>query len=475
MRRDSAGTRAPNVIFVLIDDLGWMDLGCYGSSFYDTPAIDGLASQGMLFDNAYAAAPVCSPTRASILTVKYPATVGLTQYIGGHAVGRLADVPYFYELPMNEYSLARALRDGGYRTWHVGKWHLGGRRAWPDRHGFDVNIAGCEWGHPRSYFSPYQCPTLDDGPPGEYLTDRLTDEAIRLIQTAGTDPFFLNLWHYAVHVPIRAPQQLIERYRAKAESLGLDRVDPFIDGGPMPMWHQRYQRIQRRTVQSDAAYAAMVHNLDWNVGRLMEALDESGKSDNTIVILTSDNGGLATAEGSPTCNLPLSEGKGWLADGGVRVPLLVRWPATIPAGSRVSEPVTSTDFYPTLLDAANLPIAHQYIEGASFLPLLRGESFNRGPIFWHYPHYANQGGTPGAAIRDGDYKLIRFFEDDHHELYNLVTDISERQDLSRERPEEVKRLGGMLDQWLKDVGARIPAPNHARPYDDLPGSEMAKF
>lgn len=462
--------RRPNVVFILVDDLGWTDLGCYGSTFYRTPALDHLAAEGVQFTDAYAAAPVCSPTRASILTGKYPASVGITQYIGGHAVGRLADVPYFYELPMNEYSLARALRDGGYRTWHVGKWHLGGRRAWPDRHGFDVNVAGCEWGSPRSYFSPYDCPTLDEGPPGEYLTDRLTDESIRLIEDAGPEPFFLNLWHYAVHIPIQAPQDLIVEYQRKAKRLGLDRVDPYIEGEPMPIWHRRHQRVWRRTIQSDPAYAAMVTNLDWNIGRVIEALDRCGKAEDTIVIVTSDNGGLATAEGSPTCNAPLSEGKGWMADGGLRVPLIIRWPSTIPGGSRVSEPVTSTDFYPTLLEAAGFPVhPGQSVEGASFLPLVRGESFHRGPIFWHYPHYGNQGGTPGAAVRDGDSKLIRYFEDDHLELYHLATDIGERHDLASERRDEVARLGGLLDRWLQKVGARIPAANPAQPYDDLPG------
>lgn len=462
----------PNILLILVDDLGWADLGCYGSSFYDTPALDRLAAQGMRFTDAYAAAPVCSPTRASILTGKYPATVGVTQYIGGHAVGRLADVPYFHELPINEYSLARALRDSRYQTWHVGKWHLGARRTWPDRHGFEVNVGGCDWGHPVSYFSPYQCPTLTDGPAGEYLTDRLTAEAVHLIESSDDGrPFFLNLWHYAVHTPIDAPAPLIEEYRDKAHRLGLDQTDPIIEGEPLPTWHLRHHRVRRRTMQSDPAYAAMIANLDSNIGRVLDALERTGKAEDTIVIFTSDNGGLATAEGSPTCNAPLTEGKGWMADGGVRVPLLIRWPNAIAAGTTTSSPVTSTDLYPTLIDAAGLPARpEQHVDGVNLRALLDGNAeFDRGPIFWHYPHYSNQGGTPGAAVRDGDYKLIRYFEDDRIELYNLREDIGEEHDLAIEQPDQAKRLRLQLDAWLDRIGALIPPPNLGAPYDELPG------
>jgi len=312
-------TKRPNMIFILLDDLGWRDLGCYGSPFYETPNLDRLAAEGMSFTNAYAAAPVCSPTRASILTGKYPATVGVTQYIGGHAVGKLCDVPYFHVLPMQEISLARALKEhGGYQTWHVGKWHLGERETRPEQHGFDVNLGGCGWGSPKhGYFSPYHCPALTDGPPGEYLTDRLTDEAMKLIASSGDassasggeKPFFLNLWHYAVHTPIQAPEALVEKYRRKAAALGLDKINAIEEGDFFPCEHKRTERIQRRRIQSDPAYAAMVENLDWNIGRLLQALEESGKAQETIVIFTSDNGGLATAEGSPTCNAPLAGGR----------------------------------------------------------------------------------------------------------------------------------------------------------------------
>jgi arylsulfatase A-like enzyme len=459
----------PNIVFILIDDMGWRDLTCYGSTFYETPVLDNLAREGALFTDAYAAAPVCSPTRASIMTGKYPARVGVTQYIGGHGVGRLLDVPYFAGLPTHEYSLARALRDGGYQTWHVGKWHLGTRRTWPDQHGFDVNVGGCEWGHSKRYFSPYGCPTLSDGPDGEYLTDRLTDEAIALVEHADDRPFFLNLWHYAVHIPIQSPPELVEKYRRKAAKQGLHHVSAFEVGEPTPVWHNRAAPVIRRTVQSDPAYAAMIENLDTNVGRLLDALDRCGKADNTIVISTSDNGGLATAEGSPTSNLPLRNGKGWMEEGGVREPLIIRWPGRIQPGVTMSEPVTSPDFYPTLLALAGLPARpEQTVDGVDFSPLLRGESFRRGPVNWHYPHYSNQGGTPSAGVRDGDWKLIHYFEDDFDELFCVAADPGETRDRSADEPTLTQRLRDTLFEWLGQVDARIPSVNpHPDPYADL--------
>lgn len=459
----------PDIVFILADDLGWRDLGCYGSTFYETPVLDRLATQGALFTDAYAAAPVCSPTRASILTGKYPATVGITQYLGEHAVGRLCDVPYFRNLPLSELSLARVLREGGYQTWHVGKWHLGEQRTYPERHGFDVSI-GCGGGMPpQGFFAPYGLPTLE-GPDGEYLTDRLTDEAIRLVEDADPRPFFLNLWHYAVHTPIQAPEHLVAKYRRKATELGLDSLDVFEEGDYLPVWHKRHTRISRRRLQSDPVYAAMVENLDWNVGRLLEALERTGRARDTIVIFTSDNGGLSTAEGSPTCNAPLAEGKGWMYEGGVREPLLVRWPGVVDPGVRIDEPTTSPDLYPTLLEAAGLPAKPaQHVDGTSIVPALRGERFERGPVYWHYPHYSNQGGVPAAVVRDGDWKLIRFFDGDRLELYNLRDDISETTDLSVSQPKVLARLRHLLDGWSEAVGALTPKPNPNPPFDDVPG------
>lgn len=458
---------APNIVLMLIDDMGWRDLSCYGSPFYETPNLDRLAAAGMHFTDAYASCPVCSPTRASLLSGKYPARVGVTQYIGGHAVGKLCDVPYHHALPMNEISLATALRHGGYQTWHVGKWHLGDRSTWPDRHGFDANVAGCGWGHPSNgYFSPWRIPTLTDGPDGAYLTDRLTDEALRLIRERDpARPFFLNLWHYAVHTPIQAPEPLVEKYRAKARALGLDTQNPFVEGDYFPAQHIRHYRIRRRIIQSDPVYAAMMENLDTNIGRVLAALDEAGIARDTLVMFTSDNGGLSTAEGSPTCNLPLAEGKGWMYEGGTRVCQIVRWPGVVPPQSVCHTPTTSPDWYPTLLEAAGLPLMpQQHVDGVTLMPLLTGGDAQAGrlardAIYWHYPHYSNQGDTPACSVRQGDYKLIEYFEDWHVELYNLRRDRAEKHNLAAAEPARADELRRRLHAWRDEVEALIPKPN----------------
>ena len=452
----------PNIIFVLIDDMGWKDLNCYGSEFYETPNLDRLASEGMMFTDAYATCPVCSPTRASVLTGKYPANVGVTDWIGSHARGKLIDAPYIDHLPLEEKSLATALKDGGYTTWHVGKWHLGQKEYYPEKQGFDVNIAGCHWGHPKEgYFSPYNIENLENGPEGEYLTDRITDEAIKLIEENENKPFFLNLWHYTVHTPIQAKKEDIEKFENKAKEMGLDKIEAFEEGEYFPCDHKKHLRVKRRLVQSDPGYAAMVYNLDYNMGRIMDTLEEKGIADNTIIIFTSDNGGLATAEGSPTCNAPLSEGKGWMYEGGVREPLIVKWPGVVSKGSVCTEPVTSTDFYPTILEMADLPlIPEQHVDGVSILPLIKGEQkFEREAIYWHYPHYGNQGGSPGCSIRMGDYKLLEFFEDEHIELYNLREDIEEEKDLSKKMPQLASEMKKKLINWRKSVEAKIPEIN----------------
>jgi arylsulfatase A-like enzyme len=452
----------PNFLFILIDDLGWRDLSCYGSDFYETPNLDRLASLGMSFTDAYASCPVCSPTRASILTGKYPARLGITNWIGGHERGKLISAPYVDHLPLSERTVARTLREAGYRTYHVGKWHLGAEPYWPEHHGFEANVGGCDWGAPaHGYFSPYHLPTLDDGPDGEYLTDRLTDEAIRLIESTDTDPFFMYLSYYAVHIPIQAPIDLIDKYVDKANVLGLDREPAFQVGEPFPCEHKSHLRIIRRLLQSDPAYAGMVERLDSNIGRILRALEDAGKAIDTVVFFTSDNGGLATSEGSPTCNSPLSEGKGWMYEGGTREPLIVRWPGVVAPGASCSVPVTSTDFYPTILDMAGLELLpEQHCDGASLVPVLKASGdVDREAIFWHYPHYGNQGGTPGSSIRAGDFKLIEFFEGGRTELYNLREDIGEEQDLAKDMPQLAAHLARMLADWRERLEARIPAPN----------------
>jgi len=452
----------PNLVFILMDDLGWKDIGCYGSDFYETPNLDRLARQGVRFTNAYAACPVCSPTRASIMSGKYPANVGVTNFIGGHTRGRLIDAPYVRQLPLEEVSLAAALREGGYATWHVGKWHLGERDYYPDRHGFEVNIGGCGWGMPNNgYFSPWGISTLADGPEGEYLPDRLMDEAIRLIKENDGRPFFLNLWDYCVHIPIQAKPEKIARYEAKARVLGLDLLPAFEQGELFPCEHKKDQHVMRRLLQSDPVYAAMIESVDENIGRLLQALEETGQADNTVIFFTSDNGGLATAEGSPTCNAPLAEGKGWMYEGGTREPLLVHWPGVTRPGGICEAPVTSPDFYPTMLEIAGLPLRpEQHQDGVSLAPLLRGEGApEREAIYWHYPHYGNQGGTPGSSLRSGDWKLIEFYEDGRLELYNLREDVSEERNRADELPELTARLQRLLAAWRESVEAKMPQPN----------------
>lgn len=453
--------RRPNIILILMDDLGWKDLSCYGSSFYETPNLDRLAARSVRFTDAYAACPVCSPTRASIMSGKYPARVGVTNFIGGHTQGRLVDAPYVRQLPLAEASLATALREGGYATWHVGKWHLGGREYWPDRHGFEVNVGGCDWGMPnQGYFSPWGLPTLPDGPAGEYLPDRLMDEAIGLIERSDGRPFFLNYWDYCVHIPIQAKPDKVAKYEAKARALGLDALPTFAEGEPFPCEHKKDQRVVRRLLQSDAAYAAMIESVDENIGRLLQALEATGQADDTIIIFTSDNGGLATAEGSPTCNAPLAEGKGWMYEGGTREPLFVHWPGVAAPGV-CATPVTSPDLYPTILEMAGLPLRpEQHVDGVSLAPLLRGEGApEREALYWHYPHYGNQGGTPGASLRAGDWKLIEFYEDGRLELYNLREDVSEERNRAADLPALAARLQALLAAWRESVAAQMPAPN----------------
>jgi arylsulfatase A-like enzyme len=497
----------PNIIFILIDDMGWRDLVCTGSDFYETPNIDRLAREGMQFTNAYAACPVCSPTRASIMSGKYPARVGVTDWIHqtwpadadtGHARGKLLDAPYIDHLPETEYSLARSLHDGGYQTWHIGKWHLGKAPWYPETHGFDVNIGGCERGgpHKNGYFAPWpDHPKLHsaDCPDGTYLTDYLTDKTLELLQTRDADkPFFLNLWYYQVHTPLQAKKEKIQKYEEKAKRLGLTEKPVHEEGDYYPCEHKKDKRIQRRLFQSHPIYAAMIESLDENIGRVLDWLDSTddpaqpGKkmSETTLVIFTSDNGGLATAEGSPTCNLPLAEGKGWRYEGGVRVPLLARWAGHIQSASMCEEIVTSTDFYPTFLEAAGLPLKpEQHCDGVSALPLLQGEGgIDREAVYWHYPHYGNQGGVPGAAVRKGKWKLIYNFEpvkdasilpgsiinNCHVELYNLETDEEEHNEISAEHPEVSKELLMLIQKWQEDVEAKIPAPNT----DFVPWSAM---
>jgi len=455
---DESGSKKTNFVFILIDDMGWTDAACFGSKFYETPNIDKLASQGMKFTNAYAACPVCSPTRASILAGKYPARMNLTDWIPGRQskgprpCEKLIGPSFNQQMALKELTLAEALKEAGYTTCFVGKWHLGDEMYYPEYQGFDINIAGISYGWPiGGYFTPYKNPKLEDGPEGEYLTDRLTDEALKFLDDNGNKPFLLYLSHYAVHTPLESKKNLTEKYEAKAAELPAPQSPRFLPEGDK----------KARQVQDHPVYAGMLQSTDESVGRIMKKLEELGIADNTVVIFMSDNGGLSTAEGSPTSNVPLRAGKGWLYEGGIREPMIIKWPGAVKPGSVCNEPVISNDFYPTILEIAGLPKRpNQHVDGLSLVPILKQKAkLDRKAIYWHYPHYSNQGGRPCSAVRAGKYKLIEFYEGSHLELYNLEEDISEKQNLASQMPEKTAELRTMLHNWLKSVGAYMPEPN----------------
>ncbi|MCA9081630.1 MAG: sulfatase [Planctomycetaceae bacterium] len=445
-----------NVVLFVADDLGWMDLGCQGSSFYETPNLDRLAAQGMRFTNAYAACPVCSPTRASLQTGRWPQRTGITDYIGAAQPDKwkrdttLLPAPYSTELAHNETTLAEALRANGYATMFAGKWHLGGEAYWPEHQGFDINRGGIDRGGPyggKKYFSPYGNPRLEDGTPGEHIADRLADECGKFIEAHQDEPFFVNYCFYDVHTPLMAKPELVAKYQAKRTTDVAKSQGQWPKEGVRPV----------RQVQDHAVYAGMVETMDGAVGTVLAKLDELKLADRTLVLFTSDNGGLSTSEGWPTSNLPLRGGKGWLYEGGIRVPCIVRWPGVTKAGSESDRVVVSPDLFATVLDAAGLPASASAQDSVSLVPTLKGESQPPRPAsFWHYPHYGNQGGFPGAAVRDGNWKLIERYEDDSLELYDLSADISEQKNLVEQQPEIVARLKRQLDAWRTDVGAKFP-------------------
>ncbi len=461
-----------NIIFILVDDLGWADLGCYGSTFHETPNLDQLAAESMRFTSAYAACPVCSPTRASIMTGKYPARTGVTDWIPGRQsynsglpCDMLLSRAFDLELKLEELTLAEAMKQAGYRTFFAGKWHLGEDSIyWPENQGFEINKGGWSVGSPRGgYFSPYINPRLECGPEGECLTDRLTDESIRFMEEHVSEPFFLYLSFYTVHNPQQGKPELIEKYRKKIDSLGLDPEAMETLEREWIKYAAPSGRFVERVQQGHPVYASMIETLDTNVGRLMKKLEELELDMNTIVFFMSDNGGLSTSEGSPTSNLPLRAGKGWMYEGGIREPMFIKWPGSGSEGSLSDVPVSSTDFYPTILEMAGIElIPDQHRDGVSLVPILtRKGKLNERPLYWHYPHYSNQGGKPGAAIRLGEYKLIEFFDPGLVELYNLAEDIGETRNLAEEMPEKAEELLQLLHSWQKEVGARGMDPNLA--------------
>lgn len=433
----------PNIVVIMVDDMGWADLSCYGNEIVDTPALDRFAKQGMFFTDAYSASPVCSPTRAAMMTGMSPARVQLTNHAGGHVPGfapegkTVAEAYMVYNLKLSYTTIAERLLDAGYTTAHIGKWHLSSTKhsrdksikseqLYPEHQGFEVNIGGNSSGGPPSFFSPYKNPRLADGPEGEYLPARLADEAIAYIQEQRDQPFFINWWPYSVHWPMQAPEELIEKYRKRMPDAPENLV----------------------------IYQAMIEGFDREMGRFFEALEASGLDEDTIVIFTSDNGSLYS-------NAPLRSVKGHLYEGGIRVPMMVRWPGVIEAGAVNKTPVISTDVVPTIMEVAGLdPISDHPIDGESLVPIFKQtESLERDAIYFHYPNYAfHHKNRLGSAIRQGDDKLIKWYDDGSVELYNLAEDLSEANDLAKQKPDLAKYLRLKLEARLEQEGAQYPTP-----------------
>jgi len=444
--------RPPNVIVILLDDWGTTDLGCYGSKLYETPNIDRLASEGVRFTTGYSACTVCSPTRAALMTGKYPARLHLTDWIAGHgrphAKLKIPDWTKF--MKHEEVTLAEQFKAAGYATASIGKWHLtpaldkGDEAYYPETHGFDVNVGGYHRGQPPSYFSPYKIPTLKEGPDGEFLTDREATEAAKFIETNRAKPFFIYLPHYAVHTPIQSKKDVAAKYAAKLEK--------------SPSLAQR-----------NASYAALVESVDDALGTIRKALEKNGLTENTVIVITGDNGGLLPI----TDNAPLRAGKGSAYEGGVRVPFIVAWPGKV-APKVVSEvPAVTIDIYPTVLELAGIRPMQSLVDGISLAPLLtKGSKPERDTVFWHYPHYHPGGATPYSAVRSGDLRLVHFYEDGRDELYDLANDIGETKDLAAAQPALAKTLRSRLDAWLKSVDAQLPTKNPA--YDPSADANQGK-
>ena len=451
--------RAPNILLITVDDLGWADLGCYGADLHETPNIDAFAETGIRFTNAYAAAAICTPTRAALLTGKSPARLNMTIWreaaINNQFTRKLIPPDVSANLPLEEVTLSEELKAEGYVTAHLGKWHVGDGEHFPETQGFDINVGATVWGAPPTFFYPYRgeiynsmrfVPGLErdaDGGynfdrEGEYLTDRLTDEALSIMERFKEKPFFINLSYYTVHTPIEGKTELVDYYQKKLAS---------------GMSHQ------------NAIYAAMVHSLDDNIGKLMHSLDDLNIADHTIVIFTSDNGGFINEWDGQivTNNAPLRSGKGALYEGGIRVPTIIRWPGITTPGAKSDLPITTQDFYPTILEKANLkgdPRQVAAFDGISLMPIIKNlqADLKQRALYWHYPHYYHTT-NPVSAIRQGDWKLLEFFEDNHLELYNLKEDVGEKNNLEKANPEKAKELLELLSEWRQEVDAPMPRVN----------------
>ena len=440
----------PNVVVFLVDDLGYMDIGANNPDcFYDTPHIDKLAATGMRFTDGYAANPVCSPTRYSLMTGKYPTRVKATNFFSGKRSGKFNPAPLHNKMDLDETSLAEILKKQGYQTFFAGKWHLGpSKEWWPKAQGFDINMGGWSKGGPytgKKYFSPFKNPELHpDSPEGEHLPNRLADETANFIRQNKENPFLAYLSFYSVHTPLQGRKDLVEKYKKRAAEISGEEFAPL---------HDRKVRI----LQKHAVYAAMVEAMDEAVGKVLTALDKAGISDDTMIFFTSDNGGLSTSEGSPTSNLPFRGGKGWVYEGGIREPWIIRYPGVTKPGSVSSEIICSIDLLPTVASSVGYKFTHQ-VDGIDITPALKGKRLNREALYWHYPHYSNQGGIPGGAIRVGNYKLFENYENGKVSLYNLKEDIGESNDLSSNEPKRVKDMRDRLHAWYKEVDAKFLQP-----------------
>lgn len=493
--------KKPNVVFFLVDDLGWTDVGCYGSKFYETPNIDRLAKEGVRFTNAYAACHVCSPTRASILTGKYPATLHLTDWLPGREdfpFQKLKNAVINQNLPPEEVTIAETLKELGYETALFGKWHLGSKTD-PTEHGFDLHTpysVNANLGR-RGYLNAAEIPGFEGSKEGDYVTDRLTDQAVDYIEKNKDKLFFAYVSHFAVHDPIQGRKDLVEKYRKKLQNHPPPEGPDFIlEGNPdnpnnptrenldelikLPEYANTYKSypndlVKIKQKQNNIEFAAMVESVDESLGRILDKIKELGIEDNTIVFFFSDNGGMAAMNGTPqrekkfdeldgavsTSNLPLRGAKGWLYEGGIREPLIVKWPGKGKKGIECNEPVISIDFFSTILEMiGESDKVGKDVEGKSFVPLVKGKKMERGPIYWHFPHYSNHGmQSPGGGIRDGDYKLLEYFENNTVQLFNLKEDLGEQNDISASNPEKVNELRTKLHQWRAKINAQMMEPN----------------
>lgn len=445
-----------NIVFILADDLGWKDLSVEGSDFYESPHIDRIANEGMRFTQGYATCQVCSPSRASLMTGKYPARLDITNWIGAREKEdwkrntKLLPPAYTWSLPKEDTTLAEAFKRAGYTTFFAGKWHLGGEGSFPEDHGFDINIGGHHRGSPPGgYFSPYENPKMEDGEIGEYLPSRLGEETARFIESHKDQPFLAYLSFYNVHGPIQTTKALWEKYREKVTNRPIAKSRFLID-----------RTTPVRQVQDNPLYAGMVEAMDDAVGMVLNTLDRLGLEDDTIIVFTSDNGGVSAGDGKATSNLPLRGGKGRQWEGGIREPFYIKWPDSTVRGGVCDIPVIGNDFFPTLLELAGIDLLpKQHIDGVSLVPLLKGDSIEERSLYWHYPHYGNQGGEPSSIVRKRDWKLIYYYEDRRSELYDLASDPQEQRNIVSVYPELAATLKAELQDWLDEVGTSYPYTN----------------